>query len=132
MSLLYPLKLIQTLMYAFLLNCQSSIPMAKCSWYGPGFHGKQTASGLIYDQEELTCAHMSLPLGTEILTWNPETNVIVIGTITDRGDFAGLVDFDLSRGWFDVSTRGDLDRGHVMLYYIPIGFSTEGLPYPNN
>lgn len=132
MSFLYPLELIQTLLYAFLLNCQSSLPIANCSWYGPGFHGKETASGLIFDQTEFTCAHRTLPLGTQLITWNPENNAIHTGMVTDRGNFPKTVDFDLSRGWFDTSTRGDLDRGHVMLYYIPIGVSTEGLPYPNN
>ena len=34
------------------------------SWYGPGFHGKATASGEIYNQNDLTAAHQTLPLGT--------------------------------------------------------------------
>src|SRR5512134_398863 len=32
------------------------------SWYGPGFHGKKTASGEVYDQNGLTAAHRTLPL----------------------------------------------------------------------
>src|SRR5262245_10914375 len=35
------------------------------SWYGPGFHGKKTASGEIYDQNKLTAAHKTLPLGSK-------------------------------------------------------------------
>src|SRR6266705_1851911 len=37
------------------------------SWYGPGFHGKPTASGTIYDQNEFTAAHQTLPLGTRLM-----------------------------------------------------------------
>ncbi len=37
------------------------------SWYGPGFHGKRTANGEIYDQHDLTAAHPSLPLGTRVM-----------------------------------------------------------------
>src|ERR1044071_1678569 len=34
------------------------------SWYGPGFHGQETASGETFDQHALTAAHRTLPLGT--------------------------------------------------------------------
>ena len=40
------------------------------SWYGPGFHGKATASGSIYDQHDLTAAHQTLPLGTRVMVTN--------------------------------------------------------------
>src|SRR5690606_15072785 len=34
------------------------------SWYGPGFHGRKTANGEIYDQNEFTAAHRTLPFNT--------------------------------------------------------------------
>src|SRR5688572_24172241 len=37
----------------------------EASWYGKGFHGKKTASGEKFDQDDLTAAHPTLPLGTE-------------------------------------------------------------------
>src|SRR5262245_3197744 len=40
------------------------------SWYGPGFHGKKTASGEIYDQNKLTAAHKALPLGSKARVTN--------------------------------------------------------------
>ncbi len=40
------------------------------SWYGPGFHGKSTASGTIYDQNDLTAAHQTLPLGSRVMVTN--------------------------------------------------------------
>src|SRR5690606_32299291 len=32
------------------------------SWYGPGFHGKYTANGELYDQNAMTAAHRTLPM----------------------------------------------------------------------
>lgn len=39
---------------------------AVASWYGPGFHGKRTASGERFDQNAMTAAHKTLPFGTRL------------------------------------------------------------------
>lgn len=44
----------------------------EASWYGPGFHGKTTATGQQYDQEDLSAAHRKLPLGTSATVTNLE------------------------------------------------------------
>jgi rare lipoprotein A len=66
------------------------------SWYGPGFHGKPTASGNIYDQNDLTAAHQTLPLGTRVLVTNLNNGSATEVTITDRGPFAKGRIIDLS------------------------------------
>jgi rare lipoprotein A len=66
------------------------------SWYGPGFHGKATASGHIYDQNDLTAAHQTLPLGTRVMVTNLETGRSTEVTINDRGPFAKGRIIDLS------------------------------------
>ncbi|HEU4345928.1 MAG TPA: septal ring lytic transglycosylase RlpA family protein [Candidatus Binatia bacterium] len=66
------------------------------SWYGPGFHGKATASGAIYDQNELTAAHQTLPLGTRVMVTNLESGGSIEVTINDRGPFAKGRIIDLS------------------------------------
>jgi rare lipoprotein A len=66
------------------------------SWYGPGFHGRSTASGMIYDQHELTAAHPTLPLGTRVMVTNLDHGKSVDVTITDRGPFAKGRIIDLS------------------------------------
>ena len=68
------------------------------SWYGPGFHGKATASGAIYDQNDLTAAHQTLPLGTRVMVTNLETGNSAEVTINDRGPFAKGRIIDLSYG----------------------------------
>jgi rare lipoprotein A len=66
------------------------------SWYGPGFHGKQTANGEIYDQHDLTAAHKTLPLGTRVMVTNEDTNQSIEVRINDRGPFVGSRIIDLS------------------------------------
>jgi rare lipoprotein A len=66
------------------------------SWYGPGFHGKATASGDIYDQSDLTAAHQTLPLGTRVMVTNLENGSTTEVTINDRGPFAKGRIIDLS------------------------------------
>lgn len=68
------------------------------SWYGPGFHGKATASGAVYDQNDLTAAHQTLPLGTRVMVTNLETGSSAEVTINDRGPFAKGRIIDLSYG----------------------------------
>lgn len=66
------------------------------SWYGPGFHGKPTASGGIYNQNDFTAAHQTLPLGTRVMVTNMENGSATEVTINDRGPFAKERIIDLS------------------------------------
>lgn len=67
------------------------------SWYGPHFHGHQTATGEIFDQNDLTAAHPSLPFGTYLKVTNLLTGKRVIVRINDRGPYWGDRSLDLSR-----------------------------------
>jgi hypothetical protein len=67
------------------------------SWYGPGFHGKQTASGEIYDMYACTAAHSSLPSGVMVRVINLENRRGTIVKINDRGPYVGGRGIDLSR-----------------------------------
>jgi rare lipoprotein A len=69
----------------------------KASWYGPGFHGKKTASGEIYNQHKLTAAHKTLPLGTKARVINLDNGNTVEVEINDRGPFIQGRIIDLSR-----------------------------------
>ncbi len=68
------------------------------SWYGPGFHGNQSASGEIFDQDALTAAHPSLPFGTEVRVTNLDNGMSVVVRINDRGPYAYGRIIDLSAG----------------------------------
>jgi rare lipoprotein A len=66
------------------------------SWYGPGFHGRRTANGEVYDQYELTAAHQTLPLGTRVMVTSLTNGRGVEVRINDRGPFVGGRIVDLS------------------------------------
>lgn len=66
------------------------------SWYGPGFHGKKTTSGTVYDQNALTAAHQTLPLGSSVRVTNLKNHKTVEVLINDRGPFAKGRIIDLS------------------------------------
>jgi rare lipoprotein A len=68
------------------------------SWYGWPHHGRRTASGEIYDMNELTAAHRSLPFGTRVLVTNVENGRTVEVRINDRGPFVDgrIVDLSLA------------------------------------
>ncbi|MFP3949126.1 MAG: septal ring lytic transglycosylase RlpA family protein [Gemmatimonadota bacterium] len=57
------------------------------SWYGPGFHGRQTSSGERFDQDAMTAAHRTLPLGTVVRVRNLDTDDVATVRINDRGPF---------------------------------------------
>jgi rare lipoprotein A len=67
------------------------------SWYGPGFHGKRTASGERFDQNDLTAAHRQLPLGAEVKVTNLENGRSITVAINDRGPYVGGRVIDLSQ-----------------------------------
>ena len=66
------------------------------SWYGPGFHGKKTSSGEIYDMHCLTAAHKTLPLNTLVKVTNLKTRKEVTVRVNDRGPFVDDRVIDLS------------------------------------
>jgi rare lipoprotein A len=70
--------------------------MGVASWYGPGFHGRPTSSGQIYDQEDLTAASTIFPLGCRVMVTNLENHRSVEVTINDRGPFVKGRKIDLS------------------------------------
>jgi rare lipoprotein A len=76
------------------------------SWYGEPYHGRQTASGEIYDMYELTAAHRSLPFGTVVEVTRRDTGDDVTVRINDRGPFIAGRIIDLS---FAAAKRIGLD-----------------------
>jgi rare lipoprotein A len=67
------------------------------SWYGPGFHGKRTASGEKFDTHDMTAAHRTLPFGTKVRVVNRRTGKSVVVRINDRGPYAHGRVIDLSK-----------------------------------
>lgn len=94
----------------FLISCSSSkefseyknvtgelIESGVASWYGPNFHGKKTANGERFDQNELTAAHRTLPFNSIVRVVNTSNKNSVIVRINDRGPYAKNRIIDLSK-----------------------------------
>jgi len=67
------------------------------SWYGPGFAGRLTANGEVFDPSQLTAAHKELPFNTLVTVHNLENGRSVVVRINDRGPFKPGRIIDLSR-----------------------------------
>lgn len=74
-----------------------AVEVGLASWYGPGFHGRRTASGEPYDMRALTAAHPAHPFGTRVRVTNLANGRRVVVRINDRGPFVGGRVIDLSR-----------------------------------
>ncbi len=68
------------------------------SYYGGKFHGRKTASGERFNQEGLTAAHKTLPLGTRVRVTNLRNGESVDVKINDRGPYHKGRVLDLSKG----------------------------------
>jgi rare lipoprotein A len=84
--------------------CATSRPRASfpavergvASWYGPGFHGRDTASGEPYDMHAMTAAHRTLPFGTLVEVRSLDSGLATRVRINDRGPFRKNRIIDLS------------------------------------
>src|SRR5579875_3558924 len=79
-------------------QADSVLQTGQASWYGGGHNGRRTASGAVFDDRELTAAHPSLPLGTQVKVTSEATGRSVVVTINDRQPDHGYRIIDLSRG----------------------------------
>ena len=68
------------------------------SWYGPGYHGKKTSSGEVYDMDGLTAAHPYWAFGTRVRVTLLSTGKQVVVRINDRFPAHKGRAIDLSRG----------------------------------
>jgi rare lipoprotein A len=83
------------------------------SWYGPGFHGRKTASGERFNTNDLTAAHRFLPFGTRVRVVNAATGRSVVVRINDRGPFHGGRVIDLSRASANAIGMGGIARVQI-------------------
>lgn len=67
------------------------------SYYHSKFHGRKTASGEVYNENNYTAAHKTLALGTTVLVTNLNNGRTVTVRVNDRGPFSGVRILDLSK-----------------------------------
>ena len=92
-----PLTLVQGQMKMYGLQPSTKKLSGIASWYGGYFHGRLTANGEIYNQDDFTVAHRTLPFNTFLKVTNLENNKSVIVRVNDRGPYIPPRSLDLSR-----------------------------------
>ena len=103
-----------------------AVEQGVASWYGPGFHGRRTSSGEVYDQRDLTAAHQTLPLGTRVAVTNLDNGQSIEVRVNDRGPFVGGRIIDLSYG--AASAIGMIGPGTARVRVEVLGSSARALP----
>lgn len=97
------------------------------SWYGPGFHGKLTASGEPYNMYGFTCAHKTFPLGTRLRVTNIRNGKSVLVTVNDRGPYVRGREIDLSYAAAD--KLGIIGPGTAKVKIEPMGRDARYVKY---
>lgn len=88
------------------------------SWYGPKFHGRQTANGEIFDRHAITAAHPTLPMPSYVRVTNVNNNRSIIVRVNDRGPFARNRIIDLSERTADVLGVRNQGVARVRVEYV--------------
>jgi len=88
----------------------------EASWYGEEFAGKRTASGEIFDPNELTAAHPTLPFNTLVIVRREDTGETVVVRINDRGPYAEGRIIDLSQAAARAIDMETIGVARVSLY----------------
>ena len=94
------------------------IDRGTASWYGPGFHGRRTASGERFDEGELTAAHRTMPFGSRVLVRNLRNGREVVVRINDRGPWKRDRIIDLSKA--AAAALGMLQAGEASVVLLPL------------
>ena len=87
------------------------------SWYGDKFHGKPTATGEIYNKNDITAAHKTLPLNSMLYVTNLENGRTLMVRLNDRGPFIGDRIIDLSEAAANALGTKGKGLGKVRVQY---------------
>ncbi len=91
------------------------------SWYGPPYANRKAADGSVYDQNAMTAAHRTLPMGSIVRVTNLANDQSVVVRITDRGPFVGdrIIDLSLAAAKETGVYRAGVARVRVEAYAPP-------------
>ncbi len=98
---------------------------ARASWYGAPFHGRKMANGQVYNMYKYTCAHRTLPLGTEITVLNPATKRSTKCLVTDRGPY---IDDGNNPRDLDLSYAAAIEIGSAKTGVVPVIIRIVSIP----
>jgi len=71
--------------------------VVKASWYGPGLNGHVTSTGETFNDNKLTAASTTLPLGSVVKVTNPNNGKSVDVRVNDCGPYVHGRSLDLTK-----------------------------------
>ncbi len=95
------------------------VETGEASWYGPGFHNKQTANGEVFNKYDMTAAHRTLQLPSIIRVTNLDNGRSAILRVNDRGPFAHDRILDVSEQAATVLGFKNKGKTHIKLELLP-------------
>jgi rare lipoprotein A len=109
-----------------------STEVGLASWYGPPYAGRKGADGTVYDQNAMTAAHLTLPMGTMVRVTNLTTNQSVVVKITDRGPFVRgrIIDLSLAAAKATGVYRAGVAKVKVEAFAAPTRANADLNSYP--
>jgi rare lipoprotein A len=75
---------------------RGGVEVGLASWYGREFHGRPTSNREIYNMNDMTAAHPTLPFGTTLMVTNLDNQRTAVVRVNDRGPFVGGRIIDVS------------------------------------
>ena len=99
------------------------------SWYGPQFHGKATANGEVFDMNDVTAAHPTLPMPSLVRVTNLENGRSIVVRMNDRGPYVNGRVIDLSRRSAQLLGYDKQGTAKVRVQYVgpaPLAGGTDG------
>jgi rare lipoprotein A len=98
------------------------------TWYTAPYKGRRSANGQVFDDDAMTAAHRTLPMGTLILATNLETGQSAAMRITDRGPFVDgrILDMTIASAKATGVYRVGLARVRIDVFETPKSINTGG------
>jgi rare lipoprotein A len=98
------------------------------TWYTAPYKGRRSANGQVFDDEAMTAAHRTLPMGALILATNLETGQSAAMRITDRGPFVEgrILDMTIASAKATGVYRAGLARVRIDVYETPKSINSGG------
>jgi rare lipoprotein A len=98
------------------------------SWYGSQFHGLSTANGEVFDKEEISAAHPTLPLPSLVRVTNLENGRVLKVRVNDRGPFVDDRMIDLSQAGARELGFENKGLARVRVEFLEIAGDARGTP----
>ena len=98
------------------------------TWYTAPYKGRKAANGQVFDDNNLTAAHRTLPMGSLIVVTNLKTGQSSAMRISDRGPFVEgrIIDLTIASAKATGVYRGGLAQVRIDVYQTPKPIDTGG------